>query len=110
LALGQRQQKSAIFDPWKELDAVLRIRDPELFWSLDAGSVMGKKSKNRIRIRDLIFENLVSVFGLQILKFSYADPGSCQPWIRDPEWKKSDPGSWIRDKHPESATLRNTVQ
>jgi hypothetical protein len=30
-----------------------------------------------------------------ILKFFDAnpDPGSCQPWIRDPGWKKSDPGS-----------------
>jgi hypothetical protein len=51
---------------------------------------------------DLIFENLVpvSVFGLKILKFFDVDPdlGSCRPWIRDPGWKKSDPGFWILDQ------------
>jgi len=32
--------------------------------------------------------------GLKMLKFFYADPdpGYYQPWIRDPEWKKLDPG------------------
>ncbi len=44
-------------------------------------------------------------FGVKILKFFYADPGS---GMRD--WDSSDPGSgmgksWIRDKHPGSATL-----
>jgi hypothetical protein len=62
-----------------------------------------------MNIQDLIFENLVSVFlvKIPILKFFDADPepGSCQPWIRDPGWKKSHPGSWIRDEHPGPATL-----
>jgi hypothetical protein len=63
-----------------------------------------------IRIRDekksmdehpgTCFENLVSVFCviIKILKFFDADA--------DPGWKNSDPGSWIRDKHPGSATLQ----
>jgi hypothetical protein len=42
---------------------------------------MGKKSGERVRgsgmyILNLIFENPVSVFGLKILKFFNADPGS----------------------------------
>ncbi len=59
----------------------------------------------------------------KILKFFDADPdpdprkeilstlekGSCQPWIRNPRWKNLDPGSWIRDKHPGSATLLPSV-
>jgi hypothetical protein len=24
------------------------------------------------------------------------DPGSCQPWNRDPGWEKSDPGLGVR--------------
>jgi hypothetical protein len=46
------------------------------------------------------FENLVSVFGLKVLKFFDADPGSCQPWIWDGKV-----GFWILNKHPGSATL-----
>jgi hypothetical protein len=54
-----------------------------------------------MNILDLIFEKLV--FVLKVLKFFDADPdpGSFQPWIRDPGWKKNR----IRDKHPGSATL-----
>ncbi len=52
-------------------------------------------------IRDVhvIFEILVSVFGLKILKFFFADPdpGSCQPWIRDPGWEKIVSGLNIPD-------------
>jgi hypothetical protein len=70
---------------------------------------MGKNPEpgSGMNIPDLIFENLVSVFVIKILTFFDADPdsGSCQPWIRDQGWKKSDPASWIRDKHPRSATL-----
>jgi hypothetical protein len=46
-----------------------------------------------LNIRYLIFENLVSVFWVKILKFFDVDPG----------WKKI--GSGIQEKHPGSATL-----
>jgi hypothetical protein len=44
------------------------------------------------------------IFGVKILKFFDADPGSGMETvrIRDPGWKKV--GSGIRDKHPGSAT------
>jgi hypothetical protein len=29
------------------------------------------------------------------------DPGSCQPWIRDPGWKNSDPESGINIPDPQ---------
>jgi hypothetical protein len=63
--------------------------------SQDPGSVMN--------IPDLIFENLVSVYWIKILKFfnAYPDPGSCQSWTRD--GKKIRSG--IRDRNPGSATL-----
>jgi hypothetical protein len=70
-------------DPW--------IRDPEwkIIQSQDPGSGMN--------ITDLIFENLVSVFGSK--KFKFFDENSnlvsCQPWFRDPGRKNSDPGSRI---------------
>jgi hypothetical protein len=51
-----------------------------------------------MNIPDLVFENLVSVFGFKILKFFDADPGSCQPWIRD--GKKSGPGYGINIPDP----------
>jgi hypothetical protein len=57
-----------------------------------------------MNIPDLIFENLVSVFRLKILKFFDADPGSCQSWIRDGKI-----GFGIRDKHPGSATLEKIL-
>ncbi len=51
----------------------IRIRDGK---NPETGSGMN--------IPDLIFENFAKVFvGLKILKFFDADPGSCQPWIRD---------------------------
>jgi hypothetical protein len=53
---------------------------------------------------DLYFENLVSVFWVKIPK---SESGSGILSTLDPGWKKSDPGSWIRDKHPGSATLLN---
>jgi len=48
-----------------------------------------------MNVPDLIFEKLVSFFGLIKLKLFDADPGSCQPWIRD--------------KHHGSATLKSSV-
>jgi hypothetical protein len=66
---------------------------------------MGKNLDPRsgMNIPDLIFENLVSVFGLKIFKFIDADPdpGSCQPWIQDGK-------SRILNKHPGSATQEKT--
>jgi hypothetical protein len=49
---------------------------------------------SRINIPDLIFENMVAVFGLKMLKFFYAnpDPGSWKPWIRDGRSRIRDPG------------------
>jgi hypothetical protein len=48
-------------------------------------------------------------FGVKTLKFFDADLGSVIETvrIRDPGWKKV--GSGIRDKHPGSATLRNSI-
>jgi hypothetical protein len=43
-------------------------------------------------IPDLIFENLILVFGLKIVKFFDADPGSGNLSTLDPGWKKSDSG------------------
>ncbi len=62
-----------------------------LLWPLD----LEPRDRSMINITDLIFENLVSVFGLKILKFFYADPntGSCHPWIRDGKNRIRDPGS-----------------
>jgi hypothetical protein len=57
-----------------------------------------------MNIPDLIFENLVSIFGLKIFKLFDADPGSCQFWIRDGKI-----GSGIRDRHPGSATRGKTL-
>jgi hypothetical protein len=62
-----------------------------------------------IQIRDLIFENLVSVFCGKNIKLFDADPdpGSRHPGSRIRNGKRR-----IRDKHPGSATLRinNVIQ
>jgi hypothetical protein len=50
---------------------------------------------------DLIFENLVSVFGLQILKFFDADTDSGVLLTRDPGWKNSDPWFGINIPDPQ---------
>jgi hypothetical protein len=54
---------------------------------------------------DHISESLETVFWVKILKFFDADPGSGMEKIRIRDGKNSDPGSGIRDKCPESATL-----
>jgi hypothetical protein len=56
-------------------------------------------------ITDRISENLVLVFGLKILKLFYTDPdpGFCQPGSGTEK-------SRIRDKHPGSATLSETLK
>jgi hypothetical protein len=90
---------------------VLRIRDPVPFGPPGSGIWDGKKIKIRIQmnIPDHIFESLEKIFGVKILKFFDADPGSgifFLPWIRQLGWKKF--GSGIRDKHPGFATLQQT--
>jgi hypothetical protein len=57
---------------------------------------------------DHISESLETIFfGLRILKFFDADPGSGMENNSDPRWKKL--GSGIRDKYPGSATLLVTI-
>jgi hypothetical protein len=88
----------------------IRIRDPVLFWPLDPGSGMGRKSASGSGIRDeqpgsYFLELQKPFFWVKILKFFDADPGSGMETvrIRDPGWIIV--GSGIRDKHPGSATL-----
>ncbi len=75
---------------------------------------MGGKSASGSGIRDeqpgsyfLELRNqFFGFFGVKILQFFDADPGSGMETVRigrDPGWKKV--GSRIRDKHPGSATL-----
>ncbi len=71
---------------------------------------MGRKSASGSRIRDVqpgpyFLELRNHFFGVKILEFFDADPGSGMETvqIRDTGWKKV--GSKIRDKHPGSATL-----
>ncbi len=82
-----------------------RIPDPQ--HCLKPGSGM---EKIQIQDRDpgwismtLFLRTYKQVLGLRILKFfdEDSDPRSFQTWIRE----KSDPGSWIQDKQPGSATL-----
>ncbi len=69
---------------------VFRIRDPIPFWSRDPGWV---KIKIRIRDPDHISESLeTGFFGLKILKFFDADPGSGIFWSGIRDGKNSDPG------------------
>jgi hypothetical protein len=51
---------------------------------------------------DHIFESLEKIFGVEILKFLDADPGSVMKKIRIRDGKKF--GSGIRDKHRRSIT------
>ncbi len=93
-------------------NTVLRIRiwDPMPFWPLDPVSGMGRKSASRSGIRDEqpgsyfleLRNHFFGFYGVKILKFFDADPGSGMETvrIRDPGWKKV--GSGIRDKHPGS--------
>jgi hypothetical protein len=62
---------------------------------------MGKKSGSRSRMNnpDHISESLETIFGVKILKFFYANPGS--------EIEKF--GSGTMDKCPGSATLHDDV-
>jgi hypothetical protein len=71
---------------------------------------MSRKSASGSGIRDeqprsYFLELRNHFFGVKILKFFDADPGSGLETvrIRDPGWKKV--GSRIRDKHPGSATM-----
>ncbi len=71
-------------------------------WIRDLGSGMGRKSASGSGIRDEqlgsyfleLRNHLFGFFGVKILKFFDADPGSGTETgrIRDPGWKKSDSG------------------
>jgi len=81
----------------------------------DPGSGMGRKSASGSGIRDeqpgSYFLELRNHFcWVKILKFFDANPGSGMETvlIRDPGWKKV--GSRIRDKHPGSATLLQSLR
>jgi hypothetical protein len=73
------------------------VADPNsgcgVFFTPGSGIRDGKNPEPgpEMKIPDRIFENLVSVFWVKIFKFFDADPdpGSCQPWIWDPGWKKN---------------------
>jgi hypothetical protein len=82
---------------------VLRIRDPVLFWPLDPGWKQNSEPVSGMNISDLIFENLVFVFGITILKFFDADPGCPDPDLVNPgsRMKKSDQGSGINIPDPQ---------
>jgi hypothetical protein len=75
--------------------AVLRIqiRDPVLF----PGSGIRDRKKSGsgygMNIPDHLSKSLETEFGLKILKYFYADPGSGIYLTLDPGWKNSDPGS-----------------
>jgi hypothetical protein len=93
----------------------IRIRDPGLgaFLTPGYGIRDGRKSASGSGIRDEqpgscfleLRNHFFAFFGVKILKFFDEDPGSGMETvrIRDPGLKKV--GSWIRDKHPGSATL-----
>jgi hypothetical protein len=76
--------------------------------SLDPGTGMGKNrgsgSESRINVPDHISESLETIFGLKILKFFDADPGSGIFLSRIRDGKNR-----IRDKHPGPATLLNVI-
>ncbi len=87
------------------------IRDPVPFWPLDPGWVESQHPDPGSRIQDeqpgsYFLELRNHFFGVKILKFFDADPGSGMETvrIRDPGWKKV--GSGIRDVYPGSAALQ----
>jgi hypothetical protein len=65
----------------------IRIRDPLPFWPLNPGLGMGKKSGpvSGMNNTDHFSESVETIFWVKILVNSLMR-------IRDPEWKKSDPG------------------
>jgi hypothetical protein len=73
----------------------IQIRDPVPFQSVDPGSGMEKNPEPGSS--DLIFENLVSVFWVKILKFCDANRSR----IRDRENRNRDPGSGINIPDPQ---------
>ncbi len=89
--------------------------DPGLGAFLTPGSGIrdGRKSASGSGIRDEqpgsyfleLRNHFFAFFGVKIIIFFDENPGSGMETvrIRDPGWKKV--GSWIRDKHPGSATL-----
>jgi hypothetical protein len=84
-----------LFDPW--------IRDPR--WEKVSIRIRDEQPGSHfLELRNRFF----AFFWVKILKFFDEDPGSGLETvrIRDPGWKIV--GSGIRDKHPGSATLKNT--
>jgi hypothetical protein len=87
----------------------IRIRDPVPFLPLDPGSGMGRESASGSGIRDeqprsycLELRNyFFGFFGVKILKFFDADPGSGMETVLIRDGKKSDPGSWINIPDPQ---------
>jgi hypothetical protein len=77
----------AFFYPW--------TRDPDPGWKKNPDSGSG------MNIPVHIFENLVSVFLVQNL-FLHRSGSRILSAL---DGQKSDPGSWMRDKHPGSSTL-----
>ncbi len=87
------------------LPAVLRIRDLVRFdpWIRHPGKK--SRSGSRMNIPDQIPRAQKQFFGLKILEFFDADPGTGIFLTLDPGLKNLEPGSAIRDKHAGSATL-----
>jgi hypothetical protein len=94
----ERMQCCGLADPGS---GILCIFEP--------GICDGKKSRAGIRDKHSgsYFEYQFFQFGLKILKLFDAnpDPVSCRSWIRNPGWKKTDPGSRINI--PDSQHWRN---
>jgi hypothetical protein len=105
--------RSNFVEPMGVVDEVLNLHvycvaDPGFFNPRIRGIRDGKKTQSqhwgsRMNITDLSLENLISVFGLKILKFFDADPdlGSCQPWIQDGTNRIRDSGSGINIPDPQ---------
>jgi hypothetical protein len=94
-------------DPGSGAFLALWIRDPRWVESRhpDPGSGIRDEQLGSYFLE--LRNHLFGFFGVKILKFFDADPGSGMETgrIRDPDGKKSDLGSGIRDEHPGSATL-----
>ncbi len=89
------------FDPWVP---GWKNSDPgsgDFFLPLDPGwkKFQSQDPGSEKNSPDIIFEYLLpyQFFGLKILEFFDADPGSWQPWIRDTGWNQIGSGINILD-------------